>query len=452
MVSRVLTAPLLSPLPGWSTRGIATATGVSQSSVVRVFQRVYDPELAPPQLTRWFAAREIGLTGVHASSENCVLVLRMSGVGDPTRGRAARRTPATSPPAVSARWSLRALLAADLLRSVSRSNGPDARFIRSALALSGGGGARLVLCRQPLSSRAQNELRGRGDVSVEVLSSEQWQSLLTHLERSMDSSPTGRLDALLTRLRAWAHDPSDRFEWLRGSPATTSTVPAPGMSTDSGSTRGQRLASAMTAGIQEAIHSGRLKSGDRVTEAFLTRATHTSRSQVRDALKTLAVDGLVDIEAGRGAVVPEPTTEDVTETYAARRALGGILIQRSISWTPDTIGPVRAAMEALRTAARSRDTWTTGEADLSFQDAIAGSVAMRRIPGMFQRLTVQVRMFLAIMGLDYAYSVDAIVKDDTALLAAITRRDTARALSLWDTKMTAAAQYMTRQLEARSVR
>jgi DNA-binding GntR family transcriptional regulator len=308
----------------------------------------------------------------------------------------------------------------------------------------------LVLCRQPLDHRAEAEVVGRaGSVTVEVLSSDEWQSLLPHLEQAVDSSPAGRLDDLLTRLRAWARDPSARFEWLRDSTATTTDLPPPGMSADPGDTRGQRLASALTAGIREAILSGRLRSGDRVTEAFLTRATHASRSQVRDALKTLAIDGLVDLQAGPGAVVPQPTIEDVTETYAARRALGGILIQRTASWTPETIAPVRAALEDLRSAARTQGAWSTGEADLTFQDAIADSVSMRRIPGMFKRLTVQVRMFLAIMGLDYAYSIDAIVEDDTALLGAVTRRDTAHAVRLWDTKMVAAAQYMTRQLEGR---
>lgn len=58
-------------------------------------------------------------------------------------------------------------------------------------------------------------------------------------------------------------------------------------------------------------------------------------------------------------------------------------------------------------------------------------------------------MFIAVMGLDYAYDVPAMIADDTGLFAAIIRRDVPGALRLWDRKMTEAAQYMTRQLKAR---
>lgn len=61
---------------------------------------------------------------------------------------------------------------------------------------------------------------------------------------------------------------------------------------------------------------------------------------------------------------------------------------------------------------------------------------------------MQLRLFISVMGLDYAYSVDDMIADDSALLAAITQRDSASAQKIWERRMAAAVAYMVRQLDA----
>ena len=48
---------------------------------------------------------------------------------------------------------------------------------------------------------------------------------------------------------------------------------------------------------------------------------------------------------------------------------------------------------------------------------------MPRIGSMFVRLTLQLRLFLAIFGLSYRYPTDEIVADDDRILTEIRRRD-----------------------------
>jgi DNA-binding GntR family transcriptional regulator len=189
-----------------------------------------------------------------------------------------------------------------------------------------------------------------------------------------------------------------------------------------------------------------------VTESFLIRATHASRSQVRDALRSLAADGLVDLEAGRGAIVPALTVEDVLEAYAVRHSLGSLIVDSATSWRPGTLRPLLKALDDLKSVASSGDSQATGESDLDFQDVLAATARLRRVPTMFRRMTMQVRLFTSLMGLEYTYSIEDIVTDDTALLDAVRRRDAARARGLWEQKMDAAADYMIRQLEHRPFR
>jgi hypothetical protein len=92
------------------------------------------------------------------------------------------------------------------------------------------------------------------------------------------------------------------------------------------------------------------------------------------------------------------------------------------------------------------NAWAAGEADLRFQDTLAGSTAMRRIPQLFYGLTAQLRMFIAVMGLDYTYSIPGMCRDDTILLDRIRARDEAGAARGWHRKIDDAAAYMTTRL------
>ncbi len=71
---------------------------------------------------------------------------------------------------------------------------------------------------------------------------------------------------------------------------------------------------------------------------------------------------------------------------------------------------------------------------------------MRRIPQMFYGLTAQLRLFIAVMGLDYTYSIPGMCQDDTALLDRIRARDEPGAARVWHRKIDDAVAYMTTQL------
>jgi DNA-binding GntR family transcriptional regulator len=61
---------------------------------------------------------------------------------------------------------------------------------------------------------------------------------------------------------------------------------------------------------------------------------------------------------------------------------------------------------------------------------------------MFVRLTLQLRLFLAIFGLSYRYPTDEIVADDRRILAEIRRRDPEAAVEAWRNKIDNCARYM----------
>jgi DNA-binding GntR family transcriptional regulator len=74
---------------------------------------------------------------------------------------------------------------------------------------------------------------------------------------------------------------------------------------------------------REKIRTGGFAPGQRLIESDIMRATHSSRNKVRDALQRLSTEGLVTIEAFRGASVKSISWEQVRQIYDARTAIEG---------------------------------------------------------------------------------------------------------------------------------
>lgn len=83
---------------------------------------------------------------------------------------------------------------------------------------------------------------------------------------------------------------------------------------------GLRLAERIRAMMQE----GDFAPGERLVEADLSRQTGASRAHVREALRELRAEGLVEIEEFRGAAVKRLTRDDLRKIGDVRESLEGL--------------------------------------------------------------------------------------------------------------------------------
>jgi DNA-binding GntR family transcriptional regulator len=151
------------------------------------------------------------------------------------------------------------------------------------------------------------------------------------------------------------------------------------------------LANGIVVVIRQHVVEGKLAGGDRVTESFLARRLRTSRAQIRSALRQLEQDGLLTVTSGRAAVVPIMTSADVVETYAARRALGSIVVRAAIRWRPEGRLAVLRTPEALEVCLAQNDVETANQGDLDFQNTLAEASGLTRIGPMLRLLSEQLR-------------------------------------------------------------
>ena len=100
--------------------------------------------------------------------------------------------------------------------------------------------------------------------------------------------------------------------------------------------------------LLHAIVTGEIKEDQRIVESELTKGFGVSRSPVREALKMLEIDGLLNIIPYRGVVVTKITPREVRESLEMKGMVEGfaawIGAQR---FGKDIIGELESILEEL---------------------------------------------------------------------------------------------------------
>ena len=75
--------------------------------------------------------------------------------------------------------------------------------------------------------------------------------------------------------------------------------------------------------IREMIRKGALKKGDRILEAPMCQTMGVSRTPLREALRILSSEGLIELIPNRGAYVAQPSIKDIGEMFYVMSILEG---------------------------------------------------------------------------------------------------------------------------------
>ncbi|MFI6737738.1 helix-turn-helix domain-containing protein [Nonomuraea sp. NPDC050451] len=198
--------------------------------------------------------------------------------------------------------------------------------------------------------------------------------------------------------------------------------------------------------LREALLSGRHRPGERVREAPLAARLGLSRRVIRAGLRALAEEGMLDLLPGGATAVPAVTAKDVLDLYALRAGLGALLIRRVAMLGREKLAPASAALAEVRAAARDGDNARIRETDLRFQDALARTADLPQAAGTFERLTARLRMFVNVLDMDYSQACDTIANEDTAVYDALRDADGNEGARLYRVKIERCVRYMIAQL------
>ena len=96
------------------------------------------------------------------------------------------------------------------------------------------------------------------------------------------------------------------------------------------------LRHSVTESIRQAIALGHFRPGDRMPERELCEMTGVSRTLVREALRQLESEGLIEVIAHKGPVVAQMTAAQAIGVYQVREVLEGLAARLFAEYASDT--------------------------------------------------------------------------------------------------------------------
>ena len=182
--------------------------------------------------------------------------------------------------------------------------------------------------------------------------------------------------------------------------------------------------------VRTLIFERRLEPGQRIDEQALAQEWGISRTPVREALKVLAVEGLVTLQPRRGCVVTEVSEDDAGRLFPVMALLEGrCAYEAALHATDDELKELQRLHRDLERYARAHDADGYYRANHVFHTRVQ---AVARNPWL-SRATDQLRVFMRLLrGRQLAYPgrIDASIAEHRALIDALCARDAARSQSL----------------------
>jgi DNA-binding GntR family transcriptional regulator len=175
--------------------------------------------------------------------------------------------------------------------------------------------------------------------------------------------------------------------------------------------------------LRDAIIEGRIPEGARLGEVRLARMLGTSRGTVREAIRHLVQEGLVESKLHRGAFVAALSLVDRLDVYVAREAIE----VWAATWLVEhgegvDLRPLEEAMEELRAAVvgADRPTERVIAADIQFHRALVALPGSPRLARAYETLAAEARILLRNQP---EYPWQAYVSDHELLFEALSTRD-----------------------------
>lgn len=179
--------------------------------------------------------------------------------------------------------------------------------------------------------------------------------------------------------------------------------------------------------IERMIVDGDLPAGAKLNELELSAAMGVSRGTVREAIRSLADSGLIDLITNRGAFVHETTVDEVRNLYdlrgaifamacaaAARRAGKGIEVR--------LVDRLRRNLEAMRRAHEEDDARRYYKLNIEFHSMLIEGAGNPKARSIYEKLVREMHLFRR-RGLSIASNIAASIAEHEAILTAVEKGD-----------------------------
>ena len=171
------------------------------------------------------------------------------------------------------------------------------------------------------------------------------------------------------------------------------------------------------------IVKSELVPGARLHEQALSETLSISRTPIREAIRVLAAEGLIEVLPNRGAVVREMTVDEVLDTFQVIGALDSLVGDLAIAnMAPRDLADLEDTHARMRSRFEAKDLFGYFKANQEIHRklvAMSGNATLQR---QLQALNAQVQPYRYSVNID-SDSWERSVRDHEAIMDALRERD-----------------------------
>jgi len=178
--------------------------------------------------------------------------------------------------------------------------------------------------------------------------------------------------------------------------------------------------------LRDRIMSGEILPGMHLVEGEVTTTYGVSRGTVREALRRLTADELVELIPHRGARVRRLTARDVEELYVVREAIECVGARLAAEGRAEHLAELRAIHEEANDLTRDPDRIRLTRIGVRFHQMVARMSGNAMLQATLARLNTQMVGYQFLWALD-TMEVTTSQREHAGIIAALADRDGQRA-------------------------
>ncbi|PXW23197.1 GntR family transcriptional regulator [Paraburkholderia caballeronis] len=201
----------------------------------------------------------------------------------------------------------------------------------------------------------------------------------------------------------------------------------------------KQLSELVIARLRQSITSGAYAPGDRLIEGRIAEELDVSRVPVREALRALAAEGLVEVRPRHGAVVASLDPSVAREMVQIRATLEGLNARLAAEHcSPELVAQIEQVLQEGNTKVEDGETAGLLELNARFHDLLYAAGANSVLSDLMRSLRDRTRMLFVNASDD---EVRTTWNEHAAILRAVQSGDATLAALLAERHVTRAAQH-----------
>lgn len=183
--------------------------------------------------------------------------------------------------------------------------------------------------------------------------------------------------------------------------------------------------------LRKKIFEKALTSGQRLPEVAIAKELNVSRTPVREALRRLESEGLVQIIPGWGACLASPSKQEIIDTYEVREDLEIMAIRKAAKRiTPLQLCRLQEQIDAERETFVDRDLESYLKVNDNFHIIIAESSGNSTLVGYVKNILSRIFVQMIFFESFFDFDTNPSLEEHIAILNALKEHDEAECVRL----------------------